>query len=494
MVKWVMLAISTQYICASLLAQKAIDTPHLFTKNHFSYLINNGFNQSRFENETGSETPYASLGYSPEIELKYVFNKNQKLGIGLNIGVGLFPSITHYNQKVAIEKKYFENVRYRMFIAPKIDLNYRFFTTKRVVFSGSLGFGAKRFQEKIYAYGYGSANGNYTMWMEYNPFPKLFLSPQITTFLLLKNNDLVGLYLNATLSFNYVHYGEFSYNSGTSTGIFYNTGNSLGIGIQYVFTRAMSNMDKAIAREEKQQQKHETRKSNKEQIRFIDSKAMILGAGAGMFNCITKLNPTSSDLASMVAETIQFHFDFQMGLRNNFFVETMWHTQRYFSVIRSIKSNGDFGFSTGYVAYTGNLLNGGIGYRWINPRTNYNYITLSSGVGGLMIFSRKGPSGYSGGSTSSTTDYFEFNSNEFIRRNIVPTFYFKVSKDFKLHSKLILALAYKFDLGILENYYAENQYKTNVSADYSYIKTSINGTSNTFALTLRYILGKRNSE
>lgn len=498
MLKLTFLAISIHFFTSGLFSQKANDVPLLYTKNHFSYLINNGFNQSRFENKTGSETPYASLGYSPEVELKYVFNTNQKLGIGVNIAVGLFPSITHYNEQkefeTSLELGYFEVVRYRAFIAPKIDLNYRFFSTKRFIFNSSSGLGAKCFQEKTYVYGFGSSDGNYTMLLRYNTYPKLFLSPQISAFLLLKNNDLVGLNFNATLSFNNIHYGEFGYNSNTSTGIIYNSGNALGIGIQYVFTRAMSNMDKAIAREEKHKQKQETRKSNKEQKRFIDSKAIMVGAGVGMFNCLTKLSPNSSDLTPILAEIGQFHFDFQVGLRNNFFVETMWHTQRYFSLIRALKTDGSFGFGRGYVAYTGNLLNSGLGYRWINPKTNYNYITISSGVGALMIFSRKGASGYSGGYTSSSTDYFEFNSNEFIRRNIVPTFYFKVSKDFKLHSKFIVALAYKFDLGILENYYSDNQYKTNVSDDYSYVKTSINGTSNTFTLTMRYILGKRNNE
>jgi hypothetical protein len=474
---------------AAVTAQKPEASPYLYSKSHFSIGVRNGINKSSFESTIGTQSPESRIGYVRELSFGYQLNPSPRFGIAFNTGFGGFDRI--------FDVKSFENFtgtesyaynatkKTRFMLFYEMEGTVRFQLSKKIVGFTGFGFGAKFFDTHT---AQSSWSYNTGQLVEENVFFKsswkYYLPLRIGIEMPLWNQDLISFGLGGTYSFSNIFNGTYAIYNATSTGTYFNKGHTLSFLLNYTFTRAR----KTELREEltisNGYTSKEARKELKKDKRYIDPKSIFFEAGGGLYFIRDRVVEKNNLIYSSSQPSWILYANTEIGWKDNLFfaggfaLSENWNSFRYQSHPLNISAMALKTSISG-------KFSGGIGFRFINPKNNKNYITLQTGIGLSLNLKEYFYLG-TGGAYTPGDYYYDFYYYFVPKSKVGPSFYVQISKDIKLTQNTYLSFQYRFDQGMLPVSQIEMYYRTSPDVDHSFTKIIMNGTSSAFTISLKY--------
>jgi hypothetical protein len=465
-------------------AQKSDPSSYLYSKSHFSIGVRNGINKSSFEITTGTQLPESRIGYVRELSFGYQLNPSPRFGIAFNTGFGGFDRIydvKSFENFIGTESYSYKDIkRTRFMLLYEFEGTLRFQLSKKIVGFTSFGFGAKFFDSSIS----NSSGQLFSGTVSHKHGWKHYLPLRIGIEMPLRNQDLISFGLGGTYSFSNIFNGTYAIYNATSTGIYFNKGHTLSFLLNYTFTRAR----KTELREELTISNGYTSKEAKKELKFdkryIDPSSVFIEAGGGLYFLRDRVVEKNNLIYSSSQPLWIAFTNTEIGWKNNLFfaggfaLSENWNSFRYQSHPQNMSAQ------VLKTSISGKF-SGGIGFRFINPKNNRNYITLQVGIGlslKLKEYSYSGP----GGAFSPGDYYYDFYYYFVPKSQAGPSFYVQISKDIKLTKNTYLSFQYRFDQGIIPVSQFEMYYRTSADVDHSFTKIIMNGTSSAFTISLKY--------
>ncbi len=471
--------------------------PYIYTKNSFKISLGNGFNRIKFTVLEGEDKPLAGVGLAPRLNFDYRFSLGDHFGVNIGAGLGAFP----FRYKVDAKEGYygtegwgyFNLTEYQLHSGLNTSVDYNYWLNDKYNLKTTFGVGGIAMGG---LYGQIISYSEYTQEFEiqYNAdfglIPYLKLSTGVDR--VLKNDNLLGLSLSYEYFLQPVFTGTYSMYSNESSGTLTSKGHNIGLTLGYTFTRAkkMKLAEDLVIHSEDISFKDAKKKFKKER-RFIDPKSTFFDLSSGMLFARNQVGVGDHLLKSGSFASWIVSANIEKGIKNNFFWQAGLSVSETWSYIR-INSPDTF-WSFGGNEFVSAQASFGVGTRLISKKSNINFLNVSAGLSVGAHTSQKGPSGYSSGSGGQDGEtLYQFRVDYTTKRNIYPTVYLNLSRDFQMTKSLYLSLDYRFNLGLMnvvqgDVEYSEQPDLSNVLND----QINIKGTSNAFQLGIKYKLSPR---
>lgn len=467
------------FISFSNFSQK--DSSDIFNKKpHNSFSIRQivGYTDSKIVNSSGTDQPNYLVSIQPVFETSYLFNFTPSFGLGLRAGVG---------SNIYLQKNSF--IRYatpRGLFDFSINPEYRI-PVRSNFLNFSMGFGVRFSGQSTNIYGI-SIDNSYTsqttLYFSNSIIP--FTRVRIAYDIVLKSKDHISFNLGLNYLFKNEYKGEFSINNNNelSTGTINPRKANLSVGIGYTFSleKRYAYINNAIDNDGIS--RRTARKELKTMRRYLNPKSTLISGYGGFFMNISKAEDKGNVFGDYTSPSWISGFNIEQGWKKNYYLQAGFHMSEYWLWTHDEKySNGAAGGPV-FIAYSLNL---GMMKR-INVAKNRNLIDVSAGMIISVQGNKKGKTPFSGGggvADSTNTILLQYYSSEEIRRNIFPTFYVGLSKDFQLTQHLSFTMNYRYQIGLLKVIVSELSY-TESSSEVKNATIKINGEAHSVTFGLKY--------
>lgn len=428
------------------------ENKYVLFNNNFSLGYTFGLNSTSFIADEGDAAPDKIPGLLREIELNYTFMLKKNLSLSINGGLGFFPFVYGIGEKGDPDSPYFisylNRTQYNSYFSLQPTVKYNYWFKKNWHLSGGVGFGIRTYSsENSYSLGqFGNSwwGFNYS----YGTRPNYYSQLEVGIDRLLKNQDMIGLSMGYSYSFNTVFSGEYEYNVNSikSEGTMLNKGHFPSLSLNYTFTRArkMAYIEETFKKEDNSFV--EAKKMYKKERRYVDPKSIFIGiAGGGTY----LLNRASQDdfIKSSYHLGGKASLTFEIGMEPNRFFEANLSRGGYSSGFK-VRSPFNIDASTSYLEVY--ELSAGYGIRLSN-KNNFSFVDLSGGVvlAGhtfkneyLNFLNDEEDDVYNGsGSTISLNTFDEVKSSFF------PLLYGKLSRNFRITNFLYFSTSAQYNVG-----------------------------------------------
>jgi hypothetical protein len=459
----------------------------LFTKNHLSVSLMNGFTRSTVIKGQGENHPKAGVGIIQALQLNYTINFSDNVGFTAGAGIGAFPINLSYDNNQYTERLWEMNPFFRW----SGQLDYRHKINDRLYLNNFLGYGSMSTSSGSTMVGFHNQDGHINSYsFSYREGWKPFIFAGAGISKVLKNHDLLNLNLFYNYSLANIYRGTYTFNikdQGISTGTITDKGHFIGTSLAYVWTKAEKtafNYQRAsLSPSEKRAAIREIKKGK----RKIDPGSLFVIANGGIsFHNSSIKDPQNIHTSAINSEAIGGLF-LEYNLNKNLYAETGLSIVRY-GISTNISFNNINGKSSGG-GLSARQINIGFGKRLIG-RNNYNYLNLNSGI--ALSFATSGTGllwNYSGGSWSNGNDSITFNNSIYGVNNIFPLLYLGASKDLRITRNFYLSFIYRYHQGFIKIHELRRTYTTTSLPDEQQMTASINGSYHSVFVAGKYNFG-----
>ncbi|NOQ72368.1 MAG: hypothetical protein GQ574_10230 [Crocinitomix sp.] len=471
--------------------------PYILSNNSFAISLGSGFNQTQFTSLKGDDKPLPGLGLIPRLNFDYRFSLGDHLGVSLGTGFGFFPFRYKVDAKDDFSGTdgwaYWQIASYEIFSNFKAGVDYNVWLKKRLGLKTGLGGGLMGTSELGATIGSQSQVGaeyyfHYDFTGSFKPY--MYLSAQVDR--VLKSDDLLGLSLSYEHFFSSIYSGEYALYNNQSNGTLVNRGSNLSLSLVYSFTRARKfKFAEDFFLNEEEVTFKKAKKSFKKERRYIDPKSTFFGLSSGLFYARNQVGFGDHLLKPGGSVSWIVAANFEKGIKKNHFWQAGFSVSETWSYLR-LNRPGVF-WSSASNAFVSSQVSLGIGTRLISKKSNINFLNVSAGLSVGVNASQKGLSGSSGGTNGSGSEIqYQYLVTYTTKRNIYPTLYTNLSRDFQLTKSLYLSLDYRFNWGVMDVVegvveFSEQPELNNVQYD----QIGMKGTSNAFQLGIKYKLAPR---
>lgn len=482
----------SQIIC---LGQDSIRNHFLYNLHSFSVQYTAGFNNSKVSPTFGDPNRFVtSVGVVHQLNLGYTFNLTSKLGLTFGAGIGMFPfrySLVPTGAFIGFSdypQKY--NQYFNPFSRLHLLVDYHLWISKKIAFKAGLGGGFYKFTESFSHAG--SSDYSPQQFLVTTHYPGKF-TPNLTASLglgyTLKNDNILGLSFSYDYLFGQVIIGNYELENSAQRGAISNNGNQFNINLSYTFTQAQ----KRLAVEKGYDSGEFTIDSGKlnfrKEKRYIDPKSILFNVSLGSFSA---RNIVSKDFPYMKSTSLLgpiFSANVEIGHKENRFFQIGSNWAQYYTANRFyIYPESYYMGASGGTIYKALQVSAGYGIRLINKRNNINYLNVSAGAS--VNYYR--PNIGTGMSNQTMLNgegevIYSMDITEGSKRNIYPTLYLNLSRDFQLTKSFYLTADYRYNFGFITTYQEEVIIHKQPDLSESFIGYSrINGTSFSVQIGLKY--------
>ncbi len=471
--------------------------PYIYTKNSFKVSLGNGFNRTKFTVIDGVDKPRAGVGLAPRLNFDYRFSLGDHFGINIGAGLGAFP----FRYKVDAKEgfygtegwNYFQITEYQLHSGLNIGLDYNYWLNDKYSLMSGVdvgGIAMGGLYSQIGSYGETVQEYGLVLNAESGLIPYLRLSTGVNR--VLKNDNLLGLSLSYEYFLQPVFTGNYTMYNNTSSGTITSKGHNIGLTLGYTFTRAkkMKRAEDLTIHSDDISFKDAKKKFKKDK-RYIDPKSTFFDVSSGMLFARNQSGFGDHLLKSGSFASWIVSANVEKGIKNNFFWQAGLSISETWSYIRI--NRPDTFWSFGGNEFVSVQASFGVGTRLISKKSNINFLNVSAGLSVGAHASPQGPSGFSSGSGEQDGEtQYQFRVDYTTKRNIYPTVYLNLSRDFQMTKSLYLSLDYRFNLGLTNIVEGDVEYSEQPDlSNVLYDQINIKGTSNAFQLGIKYKLSPR---
>lgn len=447
-----------------------------FQYDHFTVRSQFGFGKARIVNTTGDQVPKGGNMLSPILKAEYTKNINPS--IGLTFGGGIGADI--YSHQIV-----FRSTISRLFLDLGVAPEFRF-PVKSHFISFSQGMGFKITSRLTSMHSGLDELGNWSnaqFYYEHIALP--YFKSRISYSIPIRNRDLLSLSLDYQYVTKDLFRGQFiiSQDQQFSAGNITANRSILSFGLGYTFTMHKRNEQLQKIKTDSGIDNKLAKKELKKQRRFVHPKTTMVGVNSGFFMNVSKVDDPGGVFGSYKSPSWNASIYFEQGWKKNFYFQGGVAISSYWSWMKFNKHG--FG-ATGSNAFLGYTMNAGMMKR-INAKGNRNLINLSAGLNINMQFEPKGYGFSSGGGElyDSSGILLSYNYLDEVHRNIFPTAYFGVGKDFRMTKHLAFTIDYRFQLGFMKVQSSDISYYENDLVSKS-AQMKIDGTTHSINFGLKY--------
>lgn len=478
---------------------------YLFSKNHFSFSIENGLTRGAIFPESGPLKPVNNLAGVHFVNFDYAFNFNRTCALSLALGGGFFPFYFRATDEDWYLFRYWDNLDGTTFLHLSAEVNHRFSFSEKKFLNIFAGVNVFKFDdiytELSYRHNTGFAATTifaseivYTFTDTWRPA----FTIGIGTSRILRNYDLLSLTLSYNHSFDNFLSGTYFITEPLkptySWGNLINKGNFLSVGIKYTFTKAQKQSTLAkIKNETGEKDMEKVEKIYKRQKRKpLPLYSTFVSASGGLIlqpihvSDVNNINISANSLLGTG------YLSIEQNIKKNKFLETGYSVLEYYMGSKRKELEGDC-FMCGSFTYAFDVhhFSLGIGKRLIG-KNNYNYLNLHAGVVLSYTNQDKGLSGWGhlsvGDVANGDTVYFE-QYQDYQKINFFPLFYVGISRDFRIKGNLYFNILYRYHQGIMNVSEREVQYVSQWTNGWQNAHIVINGSYHTFQAGFKYNFG-----
>jgi hypothetical protein len=477
------------------------------SKNQFTFSLSNGLNASSSKLVIGERTPEKAYGIAHGFNFHYSRILSSSFSLSGGFGLGFLPinmKVKSFENYIGNEDwKYFSKINYKAFTKYEILLSYRKNFNEKYGLKLNLGTGINHYGGS----GFGTSSGVYDPITEsgYNIYeidvkftnsPKPYSTIGVELTKNLKNEDIFALKLNYEYSFKNAYSGTYSIYNGTSKGEYFNRGNYFNVAFAYTMTgnKRLSRLNQL--KTENKLDKKTAKRTLKKENRYIDPKSTFLSFTGGLGVGMNKVEvDQGAQLMKAGYASFMPRFSIEKGIKNNFYAELGLHSQLFWDVTKF--KIAAFGSSGGDAFYAYQFSFGGV-YRWI-LKNNYNILNFHSGFTLGYHNARNlqnGLASWGGGGLSGENNNLEFNyeydSQTRIKSNILASYYFGFSKDFRIVNNFYFTINYRQQLGLIKASETTYNYSGKDIPTIQGAKTKIDGTSRDFQIGFKIKFSPKN--
>ena len=465
-------------------------------KNLYSFSLVNAATRSKSEQTFGDKQLENSTGLAHGFNFHYTRVLNPSFDVAAGVGFGVFPvsfRLTEGDDPIYAGplRSYFGNLYYKGFSRVELLTSYRKQLTENHLLRAQLGGGF------VYYGGLNfSSSGTivtdttqfalvyYDLNLEFNKQVKPFITVGFDLTKTLQNKDLLGLRIGYDHSFSNAFDGTYSLFGLTSGGKYFNKGHYLNVALTYTLTRSKHLQTVRELQKDPSLDKKSAKKAARKNRRYIDPKSMFINASAGLgYGKSIIENDPNGAFVSQGAASFLPRLAFEKGIKNQFYWELGYHSQLFWDVQKFSFVKYNYSALSTFYAHQ---LSGGALYRWILP-SHYNVLNFHAG----LTCGFHTDNGYSegGGNFSGVSEGIPFSiqytSTSKIHSNVLFSFYYGFSKDFRIVNNLYLSLSYRQQIGLIKVFETTYTY-SGLNLPYTEgVRSQINGTSKDFQLGLK---------
>ncbi|MFK8046583.1 MAG: hypothetical protein AB8B72_13885, partial [Crocinitomicaceae bacterium] len=426
---------------------------NIYDFNHFSLEFQTGFNRTQFFRETGPEDIDDRIERVLFFNMGYQFNIGKRFGIEVNGGFGLQPRILSFE---AIRLINFDglspsiSVRSSTFFARfGMNVNYhqqlnnskwRFDASLGLAYSGNTGG-----LNSVTVIPSDNMDDWYEFSYEFEDLPIAIIPVKIGFTKELDNRNLLGLYLVGEYYSQPLMKGLYQFQNVDINGSMLNNGTTFGFKLRYSLTTAARKDERIDILTARQNTRMEEKKI-RIQKRNINPEGLMISGGTGLFFARNFNTGSIATVKNAAAPSWIGYLKLEKGFGNNNFyemglsAEEHWSCYRIVGIARAREQRSQFISSTGSF---------GIGRRFFRAKTNWNFLTVSTGaaVSSRMDFINYGWSG----SSSSKAPYrlTKTESDITLKSPIFFTLYLNLQHDIQLSKNMFLSLNYRYNQGFI---------------------------------------------
>jgi hypothetical protein len=454
-----------------------ISIDSVYQHNFFSLSMRCGFNKTEFTSTNGPLPFDSKTGIVPSFNFDYQWNIHPSIGISMSAGFGFYPfrftieNIEPFNiPQGPFRPDISQNFQTYRRVLPGI--NFHKSVSDKLMFNSTLRGGVVSVGTSTSTWGFGDST---ELTYEYigNIQGVLSLETGMTYFL--NNNDLLGLNLSYEHFLQPIATGTYVQAPTNAIGTILNKGHNFGISLTYTFTQINNKNRIREIKEDKNISEKDSKKAFKKEKRFIAPNSSFIGGGASFFGLNSIVTDPNNYFESTWGLGAGFYAEIERGVGKDFFVEMRGEALQFNQSI--ITGNQNFGF--GYSLFWAGRVSFGGGKRFILKESNRNLFNLHAGFSLNYTTRNIGENeGIRIQTPPGSEDYFELTSTEFQRKQIFPTLYTTIEKDFRLTKMLYFSVKYRFDLGLMDVHELEFEYKTDEAAPvFNQANSSTKGTT-----------------
>jgi hypothetical protein len=440
--------------------------------------LRNGFNEASIKNNVGPQIFRSKTGAVPSINFDYQWNIHKNIGISLYGGIGLYSFRFQFNNSAIADDPFnsFQfstgsNFQITARILPGID--FRKSINDKLMFNTALRGGIVAIGTTHSSWGFQDSTSLTYIYDGNTLKPALIFETGLNY--MLPNNDLIGLSVSYEHLLRPIANGYYLDGTTGSNGTILNNGHNIGVSLSYTFSQNHNKKRLQTLKTEQNLSNKDARKAYKTERRFIDPTTIFIGAGTSVFGLYSSVNDPNKIYESNWSIGGGYFAIVEKGIAKDYFLEMSGEAMQF---NQNLKTN-NLTYNFGYTLYWTGRVSFGVGKRFILKKTNRNIFNLHSGLS--INYTTREPGNnisFSVQSGSSSTNYFELIGNEEYKKQIFPSFYFALEKDFRLAKMLYFSLKYKFDIGLMQVYQLNIETKTAENAlEYMRATSKINGTT-----------------
>lgn len=448
-----------------------------YQHNFFSISLRNGFNKTQITPIIEPSLFNSQVGSVPSLNFDYQWNVNSTIGISMYTGFGFYPfrftfGADQENNIAATILDIQGRQNYQIYGRVLPGINFHKSVAEKLMFNATLrgGFASVGTSSGIWDFG-----DSTLLTYKYTGNIQGVISLETGFTYFLRNKDLVGLNISYEHFLQPISKGEYFQGSSNVAGTIKNKGHNIGLSLTYTFTQ-LDNKSRVNKIKETNEVSHKSAKKKfRKEKRFISPLSTFIGAGGTVFGLRSSFTDPNNYYDSNWSLGAGFYANIERGMSKNYFLELSGEGIQLNQNIRG--ANGEYNF--GHSLYWLGRVSFGAGKRFILKESNRNIFNLHAGFSLNYTTREVGNNpGFGVQSGSGSANYFELNSTEEYKKQIFPTIYGAIEKDFRLAKMLYFSIRYKFDLGFTDIYEATLEYKTDENATSFHQATSgINGTT-----------------
>jgi len=448
----------------------------------FAFKLSNGFNTTQSQEMSGASKLTGGLVHQHAFNvegIQYLGSKGIFVALNLGFGINGFAYKTSTNNELVNSAyfRYYDKLEAFPFLHADAGIGYASQINNRWIFRSQLKIGVRSSALISNYYGFSDINGTI---MEYeleshNTWHSILRGESGIGYTL-KNHDILELGVFYTYTNSSVYTGTYTYYSDNSTGSFLNYGRELGLTLNYIFS-GYSRRSAISARSTPGLTLSEKKTNFRIERRKFQPGSWLLGLRIGLHAARFKPEPNSVLMSGSVPD-LHFGINFNYNPTQNTFWEGDISNSSYDEVTIT-KYGTSSSFSSGdYILG----LSAGWGYRIIG-RNNYNWLSVSGGVGVNFVGNQRGTNGYSRFKLSRNGIVLvDVMSTTSVLHRTYPILYLGLSKDFRLGVNSFISLAYRHTEGFYPIVQQKIQSSGQDVVDVENFNSNFRGASNTFGI------------
>ncbi|NOQ73199.1 MAG: hypothetical protein GQ574_14425 [Crocinitomix sp.] len=449
----------------------------VYQHNFFSLTLRCGLNKTQFIPSSGPIIFNSQMGIVPSLNFDYQWNVHPSVGISMSAGFGFFPfrftlenNDPFNNPTGQFRPRLDQNFQIYARVLPGV--NYHKSISENLMYNATLKGGVASVAGSTSTWGFGDSTE-----LTYNYIDNIrgVLSLETGVTYCLSNKDLLGVNLSYEHFLQPIARGGYSQPPTNAFGTILNNGNNFGLSVTYTFTQLNNKYRINEIKERGKLSEKASKKEFKKEKRFIAPYSTFIGAGTTTFGLRSAVTDPSNYFISNWGLSGGFYVETERGMGKDYFLEMRGEALQFNQNISTADMGNNFGYSLFWV---GRVSFGG-GKRFILKASNRNIFNLHAGFSLNYTTREVGENiGFAIQSAPSSTNYFEVNTTELQRKQIYPTLYTTIEKDFRLAKMLYFSVKYRFDLGFMDVHELQLEYKTDENApEFNQATSLTNGTT-----------------